>query len=256
MSVPEQVLHAVLVLTWDADDAENKAAEAQAALELPDSDREDAAAHIESHRGNGDWGGRVADIEARARERVQIAIEEGMLPKAFDSILAEPEDNGEVDPFEELGVMSPEDGAAAAGDALEAFMDEEDDEDPVAEPVQEEVEEEEDDDEDPFAALGVAGPAVALSTLDEDDPLAALMDDEDDEDDDDEEDEAEDEPAVEEEEDTSSAIDAKAAYLMVLETVWVDGVLDPGEVSLLARRRKELGLSFEEHLALVRKMLG
>jgi hypothetical protein len=253
MAVPEQVLHAVLVLTWDANDAENKAAEAQAALELSDSDRADAAAHIESHRGDGDWGGRAADIEARARERVQIAIDEGMLPKAFDSILAEPEDDGEVDPFEELGVMSPEDNAAAAGDALEAFMDGDDDEDPVAEPVQEEAAEEEDDDEDLFAALGVAGPAVALSTLDEDDPLAALMDDEEDE-----EDEAEDdEPAVEvEEEDTSSAIDAKAAYLMVLETVWVDGVLDPGEVSLLARRRKELDLSFEEHLALVRKMLG
>jgi hypothetical protein len=157
-----------------------------------------------------------------------------------------------VDPFEELGVMSPEDSAAAAGDALEAFMEGDDDEDPVAEPVQEEVAEEEDDDEDPFAALGVAGPAVALSTLDEDDPLAALMEDEDDE-----EDEAEDEPAVEvEEENTSSAIDAKAAYLMVLETVWVDGVLDPGEVSLLARRRKDLDISFEEHLALVRKMLG
>ena len=255
MAVPEQVLHSVLVLTRDADDAENKAAEAQAALELADSDREDAAAHIESHRGDGDWGGRVADIEARARERVQIAIDEGMLPRAFESILAEPEDDGDVDPFEELGVMSPEDSATAAGDALEAFMDGEDDEDPVAEPVQEEVEEEEEDDEDPFAALGVAGPAVALSTLDEDDPLAALMDDEEDEED--EEDEAEDEPAVEvEEENTPSAIDAKAAYLMVLETVWVDGVLDPGEVSLLARRRKELGLSFEEHLALVRKMLG
>ena len=255
MAVPEQVLHSVLVLTWDADDAENRAAEAQAALELPDSDREDAAAHIESHRGDGDWGGRVADIEARARERVQIAIDEGTLPKAFESILAEPEDDGDVDPFEELGVMSPEDSATVAGDALEAFMDEEDDEDPVAEPVQEEVEEE--DDEDPFAALGVGGPAVALSTLDEDDPLAALMDDEDDEEDEeDEEDEVEDEPAVEEEENTSSEIDAKAAYLMVLETVWVDGVLDPGEVSLLARRRKELDLSFEEHLALVRKMLG
>lgn len=252
MAVPEQVLHSVLVLTWDADDAENKAAEAQAALKLSDVDRQDAAAHIESHRGDGDWGGRVADIEARARERVQIAIDDGMLPKAFDSILAEPEDDGEVDPFEELGVMSPEDSAAAAGDALEAFMDGDDDEDPVAEPVQEEVAEDDDDDEDPFAALGVAGPAVALTTLDEDDPLAALMDDEEDD-----EEETEDEPAVEvEEENTSSAIDAKAAYLMVLETVWVDGVLDPGEVSLLARRRKDLDLSFEEHLALVRKMLG
>jgi hypothetical protein len=43
---------------------------------------------------------------------------------------------------------------------------------------------------------------------------------------------------------------------MVLETVWVDGILDPGEVNLLAKRRDELGLSFEEHLSLVREMLG
>ena len=46
------------------------------------------------------------------------------------------------------------------------------------------------------------------------------------------------------------------AYRMVLETVWVDGILDPGEVHLLAKRREALGLTFEEHLALVREMLG
>ena len=28
---------------------------------------------------------------------------------------------------------------------------------------------------------------------------------------------------------------------MVLETVWVDGVLDPGEVNLLARKRRDQG---------------
>ncbi len=48
----------------------------------------------------------------------------------------------------------------------------------------------------------------------------------------------------------------KETYRMVLETVWVDGILDPGEVHLLAKRRADLGLSFEEHLDLVREMLG
>ena len=50
--------------------------------------------------------------------------------------------------------------------------------------------------------------------------------------------------------------DAMDAYKMVLETVWVDGILDPGEVHLLAKRRDELNISFEEHLNLVREMLG
>ena len=40
-----------------------------------------------------------------------------------------------------------------------------------------------------------------------------------------------------------------------IETVWVDGILDPGEVNLLARKREDLGISFEEHLALLREML-
>ena len=50
--------------------------------------------------------------------------------------------------------------------------------------------------------------------------------------------------------------DAMDAYKMVLETVWVDGILDPGEVHLLAKRREELNISFEEHLNLGREMLG
>ena len=55
---------------------------------------------------------------------------------------------------------------------------------------------------------------------------------------------------------TAAKPDAKEAYRMVLETVWVDGILDPGEVHLLAKRRSELDISFEEHLDLVREMLG
>ena len=161
----------------------------------------------------------------------------------------EPEDE-EVDLFAELGVQT---GSAPGNvsDGLEAFMDDEDDTEAVESAPQEVVHsEEEDDDEDMFAALGVSGPAVALSSTGENDILSAFMDEEEDE---------PQEPEVEEEtKPTESAAqpDAKAAYRMVLETVWVDGILDPGEVNLLARKREDLGISFEEHLDLVRDMLG
>ena len=161
----------------------------------------------------------------------------------------EPEDE-EVDLFAELGVQT---GSAPGNvsDGLEAFMDDEDDTEAVESAPQEVVHsEEEDDDEDMFATLGVSGPAVALSSTGENDILSAFMDEEEDE---------PQEPDVEEEtKPTESAAqpDAKAAYRMVLETVWVDGILDPGEVNLLARKREDLGISFEEHLDLVRDMLG
>jgi hypothetical protein len=38
--------------------------------------------------------------------------------------------------------------------------------------------------------------------------------------------------------------------------VWVDGILDPAEVRLLAKKRDELGISFERHLELVDDLLG
>ena len=108
-----------------------------------------------------------------------------------------------------------------------------------------------DDDEDPFVALGVSGPSVALSTDDSDDPLAALMDEDEDEDEDDTE-------VIDDSETQSEDAnkDSIAAYKLVLETVWVDGILDPGEVNLLAKRREELGISFEKHLEMVREMIG
>ncbi len=46
------------------------------------------------------------------------------------------------------------------------------------------------------------------------------------------------------------------AYTMLLRTVWVDGILDPAEVQLLARKRAELGITFEHHLELVRAVIG
>lgn len=250
MVVPEQVLHSVLVLTWDAENMAARVAAAEEALGLGASDREDAVAHINAHRGDGgDWGGKADSVNGRARERISHALEHEMLPASFNDLLEE-----EDDMFATLGVQSPAESAAAAGDALEAFLDDDDEEAEAEAAPSEKAEEGEEEDEDMFATLGVDGPAVALAAQDPDDPLAALMDD-DDEEEESEEAEVEAEPE-EEPESEAPSFDAAEAYRMVLETVWVDGVLDPGEVSLLARRREELGLTFEDHLALVREMLG
>ena len=159
-------------------------------------------------------------------------------------------EDGEVDPFAELGVEATA-SAGSVSDGLEAFMEEdgEAEEETGSEPVEIEPEEG-DEDEDLFASLGVAGPSVSLASSGEEDILATFMDDE----------EELEESEVEEEESkpTESAAqpDAMEAYRMVLDTVWVDGILDPGEVNLLARKREDLGISFEEHLAIVRDMLG
>ena len=157
--------------------------------------------------------------------------------------------DAEVDPFEELGVQTNISNASSS-DGLEAFMEDDEEEVMDATPVVES--EHEDDDEDVFATLGVAGPSVALASSGQDDILAAFMDDEDEPEEENSEDEVEDEPPPQ----APVQPEAKEAYKMVLETVWVDGVLDPGEVNLLARKREDLGITFEEHLAIVREMLG
>ena len=160
-------------------------------------------------------------------------------------------EDGEVDPFAELGVQATA-SAGSVSDGLDAFMEDDEEGEEAAEsaPVEVESPDEEDDDEDMFATLGVSGPAVSLASSGEEDILAAFMDDEDEE---------SQEPEVEEESkspEPAAQPDAMDAYRMVLETVWVDGILDPGEVNLLARKREDLGISFEEHLAIVRDMLG
>ena len=111
------------------------------------------------------------------------------------------------------------------------------------------IEEEDDEDVDPFSLLGESpsrnasqnsGPSHEL--------LEAFMDDDDDE-----------EPEEESEEETqtsSTPEDKLQIYKMLLETVWVDDILDPAEVNMLSRKREELEISFETHLELVREMLG
>jgi hypothetical protein len=160
-------------------------------------------------------------------------------------------DDDEVDLFAELGVeASSPDGNVS--DGLEAFMDDEDEEEPAdSGPIPVENDEEEDDDDDMFATLGVAGPSVALAPSGEDDIFAAFMDEDDDDEDDDQA-----APDSVSAPSTTPQNNGIEAYRMVLETVWVDGILDPGEVHLLAKRREDLGISFEEHLELVREMLG
>ena len=160
-------------------------------------------------------------------------------------------EDDEVDFFAELGVETPT-SADNSSDGLEAFMDDDDEDDMPTESVPVEEENDEDDDEDDlFATLGVAGPSVALSTSEDEDILAAFMDD-----DEVEEETNDEEPIPEPETPAESQDDAIEAYRMVLETVWVDGILDPGEVHLLAKRREDLGISFEKHLEMVREMLG
>ena len=59
-----------------------------------------------------------------------------------------------------------------------------------------------------------------------------------------------------ESDDSETLSDAEQTYSMLLETVWVDDILDPSEVELLARKRDELNISFEKHLIMVRKIIG
>ena len=128
--------------------------------------------------------------------------------------------------------------------------------------------EDDDEDIDPFAELeidskpissndGVVGAPDALSAFEgNDDPLAAFTDDEDEQ----IEDivisfEDDDVPELENSA-SSKSNSAEATYKLLLETVWVDDILDPSEVELLARKRGELGLTFERHLQLVREIIG
>ncbi|MFL2962545.1 MAG: hypothetical protein ACJZ2K_06175 [Candidatus Poseidoniaceae archaeon] len=127
----------------------------------------------------------------------------------------------------------------------------------------EEIQQEEEEEIDPFEELQIGSrpssqnDGSASGKFDaQDDLLAAFSDDEDDE---------MEEVVLSFEEANVPAIEtaapttnnsSEATYKLLLETVWVDDILDPSEVELLARKRGELGLSFERHLQLVRDIIG
>jgi hypothetical protein len=100
---------------------------------------------------------------------------------------------------------------------------------------------------DSLAEDDVANPIVhspdALSAFEDDDDETII--------------DFEDESAPEPAQASSAPINsAEATYRLLLETVWVDDILDPSEVELLARKRVELGITFEHHLKLVRDIIG
>ena len=113
------------------------------------------------------------------------------------------------------------------------------------------------DDVDPFEELGIGTRASNAPTNNEEkggyDALSDLMGDDED---------SEFEPLEEIENSIPDAsIDdekkgAESTYIMLLQTVWVDGILDPAEVRLLAKKRVELDISFDRHLELVEELIG
>ena len=106
------------------------------------------------------------------------------------------------------------------------------------------------DDVDPFEELGIGSRGNKSTTQIENtdyDALSDLMDDDDTDD------------ILEESVSTEKGLEkntAESTYVMLLQTVWVDGILDPAEVRLLAKKRVELNISFDRHLELVTDLIG
>ena len=240
MLEPEQIMHALMIINGESTNGLDDSMMTQMSDHLG-CDAEDMAAageHIEKHRDDGNWGGRRVAVLERSLKRVDEGLstgrlpEEGALSQAIRGLMQEhapeDEDDGEVDPFEELGVVSGAAGASdaagaevAADDLLAAFMDDDDEEEPMLSDDTHFFGEQEDSDEDADADADA-----------------------------DAEPEPEEEPEPESQE--MAPVDA---YELLLSTCWVDGILDPAEAKLLARKRLELTIPFETHLKLLREML-
>ena len=109
------------------------------------------------------------------------------------------------------------------------------------------------DDVDPFEELGI-GSRSTTSTNEKDasrgyDAFSELMNDEPEDDD-----EIIDSMGSNISEEGHSK--SESIYVMLLQTVWVDGILDPAEVRLLSKKRAELNITFERHLELVDELIG
>ena len=245
MLAPEQILHAAIILSVESEDGidEDLISQVQETLECDAEDHEAAMSHIENHRDGGDWGGRRDAVLHRSRERVREAMDNETLPSAgplsdeLNALVGEQEDGGEIDPFAELGVASGGAGgsfggnAVASADPLSAFMD--------------------DDDEEEEDLVDGDGFLAADSTLNLDGEVVE---------DDVAEQEAEEQPVTEEveeqaQEEEQPVTPPNVAYEMLMSTCWIDGILDPAEAKLLARKREELGITFEQHLEMLQSML-
>jgi hypothetical protein len=291
MVEPERVLHSVMVIAFErkgAIDEDLKIIKAiQNELNLGNDEKSDALEHIKKFRGTGDWSGKRDTVVSVAIDRIEEAIDEkqvnnpsiiNALTKLINVTLDQQKPSNNSDP---LAAFEEEEEEVQDSSLKFGLDDEEDDEDEEIIPVElvnEEEDEEEslltqdsfslgeteeeelDDDEeiDPFDLIGGREPSNSgnnESTYK--DPLEELMDEVDDEEiqvetiELDSDDDNENEPIKED----ASENQIIEMYRMMLDTVWVDDVIDPSEVALLARKRKDLDISFETHMKLVREML-
>ena len=291
MVEPERVLHSVMVIAFErkgAIDEDLKIIKAiQNELNLGNDEKSDALEHIKKFRGTGDWSGKRDAVVSVAIDRIEEAIDEkqvnnpsiiNALTKLINVTLDQQKTSNDSDPL----AAFEEEEEEVQDSSLKFGLDDEEEEEEEIIPVElvneekddeesllsqdsfslgETEEEELDDDEeiDPFDLIGGREPSNSgnnESTYK--DPLEELMDEVDDEeiqvetielgsDDDDDENEP-----IKEDTSENQIIEM---YRMMLDTVWVDDVIDPSEVALLARKRKDLDISFETHMKLVREML-
>ena len=240
MLEPEQILHASMILSVESEEEREGGViiQIQEALGCDSSDYDAAMSHIEQHRDDGNWGGRREAILHRSRERLREAMNTDALPS--DGPLAESlfsligdDDNGEIDPFAELGVTSNSGSVLSSNqidnsDPLSAFMDDEDDE-------------EQDMVDDSGFFTGDSSVGIDDEENVEDTPI--------------EETENNVDEIEENDDEVEPEISANEGYEMLMATCWIDGILDPAEAKLLARKREELGITFEQHLDMLRNML-
>jgi len=139
----------------------------------------------------------------------------------FETTDLPPEDEEEIDPFAELEIGTKS-SYRGGNDALSMF---EEEDDPLAAFA---------DDDDLLSSFADEGESVGKESV------MSFTD----------------EKVPELKNGAAESNPSEATYKLLLETVWVDDILDPSEVELLARKRRELGLSFERHLQLVRDIIG
>ena len=264
-------------------------------LNLTDDDKFDALEHIKKFRGNGDWSGKRDAVVSVAIERIEEAIEDNLiqsssitnaLTKLINVTLNEQKPSNNAPSNDPLAAFE-EDEEEMPDTSLKFGLEDENEEeisqvelieteDAVEEfendsivsqeafsleDSEDDIEEVDDEEVDPFDLIGGRGNTNSGNGGGAyRDPLDELMDEVDDDElqvetielGSDDSEESETEP---EKETVASESQIIEMYRMMLDTVWVDDIIDPSEVALLARKRKELDISFETHMELVREML-
>tara|TARA_B100001115_G_C15848658_1_gene429740 strand:+ start:3323 stop:4183 length:861 start_codon:yes stop_codon:yes gene_type:complete len=282
MVEPERVLHSVMVIAFERKgiiDENLKIINAvQKELSLGNDEKNDALNHIKKFRGVGDWSGKRDAVVSVAIDRIEEAVEiklinnpsiQNALKKLIDVTLNQQiPRNNPLSAFEDS-----EDDTNKNNLQLELNDDTEIESDMKENNPQEntiinknslsisETDDFEDFDEDidPFDLIGGRNPINQQNNSSTyRDPLDELMDEVDDEVIEIETIELNsdnDNKLVNNKKNVEPKNERLEMYRMMLDTVWVDDLIDPSEVALLARKRKELDISFETHMKLVREML-